>query len=103
MGIQVRLQGELCACGHQGCMCASGFRICRETGGSLWDNMALERSALARPLIATLYPIFCSWRLRGSVATLKKVCPGDSVVASLQRMVRPLFQPLFFSGLSISA
>ena len=26
----------------QGCMCASELRICRETRGSLWDNMALE-------------------------------------------------------------
>jgi hypothetical protein len=36
-------------------MCLSGLRICWETGGSLRDNMALERSALARPLM--LYPL----------------------------------------------
>lgn len=45
--IQVRLQGGPCVCGHQGCKCVSGVRICWETGGSLWDNMALERSAVA--------------------------------------------------------
>jgi hypothetical protein len=54
MGIQVRNQGGLCASVLEGCMCASVLWICWETGGSLWDNMALERSALARPLIATL-------------------------------------------------
>ena len=54
IGIQVRLQEELCACGHQGCMCVSELWIYWETRGSLRDNMALERSALARPLIATL-------------------------------------------------
>jgi hypothetical protein len=52
MGIQVRLQGEPYACGHEGCMCALGLQICWETRGSLWDNLAFERSALARLLIS---------------------------------------------------
>ena len=54
MGIQVRLQGEPSACVHEGRMCVSVLRICREKSGSLRDRMALERSALPRPLIATL-------------------------------------------------
>jgi hypothetical protein len=40
--IQVRLQGELCACGHEGCMCVSGLRIGWQTCGSLWTSTDLE-------------------------------------------------------------
>ena len=35
-------------------MCVSELLIYRETRGSPRDNMALERSALARPLISTM-------------------------------------------------
>ena len=56
MGIQVRLQGGLCTCGHEGCLCVSGLWMYREARGSLWHNMALDRSADA--------PAHCSviWR-----------------------------------------
>jgi len=67
MGIQVRLQGEPYACGHEGCMCVSGLWIYWEKSGSLRDRMALERSALARPLIVTLFSFLRGlWWFAGS-------------------------------------
>ena len=53
-GIQVRFQGGLCAFSHECRMCISRLSIYWEMRGLLWDNMTLERSALACPLIATL-------------------------------------------------
>jgi hypothetical protein len=52
IGIQVRLQEEPYACGHECCMCVYGLRICGEKSGSFRDRMALERSALGHRLIA---------------------------------------------------